>query len=251
MSLIAMERNRVLYLRLHEPARCGALEQLAWEMLDICQRIQEREAPLVTVALLGDAHRPFFVEPPTGPEECDAASAVWPAVTRALLELPAPSIACVSGDAIGPAWDLALACDLRLVSASTRVGSPEIRWGRMPFAGATQLLPRLAGQARALQLLLLGEILDGAQLPPIGLAIDCVEPHRLESALEEVLDRLRSSAPIALSYAREAVRNGFDLALGDGLRLEADLNALLQTTSDRITGINGFLRRRPVEFEGR
>jgi enoyl-CoA hydratase/carnithine racemase len=250
MSLEVTERNRVLYVHSQEPADCSNMDGLAWELQDIFQMTNERDAQLVCVVLIG-ATSSFFLRPPTGPGDCDLAVASWPEVTRALLQLSTPTLACVSGDAIGPAWGLALACDLRLVSADARVGNPEIQWGRLPAAGSSQLLTRLVGEARALEMLLLGQILEGQQLPRLGLAIDCPPAAGLGHAAEAVLDRLRCSAPIALGYAREAVRRAIDLPIDEGLRLEADLAALLQTTSDRMTGITGFLNRQPPEFKGR
>jgi enoyl-CoA hydratase/carnithine racemase len=204
------------------------------------------------VALIADSSGgAFFIRPPGSQQDCDAAIDQWPQVIRAVLGLHTPTIACVTADALGAAWSLALACDLRIVAATARVGSPELRWGRLPAAGVMQLLSRYAGPARALQLLLLGEILEGHQLAQIGLALDSAPADQIEQTLEASLDRLRNAAPIALAYVREAVRNGFELPFDDGLRLEADLAALLQTTRDRMAGINAFLKRQPVEFEGR
>jgi enoyl-CoA hydratase/carnithine racemase len=244
------ERDRVVYLRVSSPTRPHDLAPLAWELLDTCQALEEREAPLVAVALVAGPG-PFWVEPVTSAADCDAAAGPWSDATRALGRLNTPTLACVGGDAIGPAWDLALACDLRLVASEAHVGSPEIRWGRMPSAGATQRLTRLAGQPTALRLLLLGQLVAAPLLVDMGLAVSSPPGTELGRELERVLNELRRSAPIALAYAREAVHHAVELRLEDGLRLEADLATLLQTTEDRMTGITGFLQRRPASFEGR
>jgi enoyl-CoA hydratase len=107
------------------------------------------------------------------------------------------------------------------------------------------------GPGVAVRLLLLGEIVDAPDAHALGL-LHRVEPReRLDAALDEMLTGLRDSAPIALAYAKEAVLSAGDLALADGLRLEADLAVLLQTTGDRAEGIDAFLGRRAAHFEGR
>jgi enoyl-CoA hydratase/carnithine racemase len=110
---------------------------------------------------------------------------------------------------------------------------------------------RVASEAVALRLLLLGEVLPAPAALALGLIHRVAPAQELETTVEELLDAMRGSAPIALGYAREAVRSGADLALVDGLRLEADLAVLLQTTQDRFEGINSFLDKRSPRYEGR
>jgi enoyl-CoA hydratase len=250
-QLEAAERNGFVYLRVDEPAQPGALAQeLGWALLDWCDEIAQRVEPVLGVVLTGSGGG-FFLQAPTSAVEADQVGGVWAQTTAAVSRIAAPTIAVLGADAIGPAWELALACDLRLAASQIRVGNPEVRWGRLPSAGGTQRLTRLVGPGTALRLLLLGEVVAAPAALEIGLLHRVVTPDALNTSLDEVLTGLGASAPIALSYAKEAVLSGADLPLVDGLRLEADLATLLQTTHDRAEGIAAFLERRPARFEAR
>jgi enoyl-CoA hydratase len=227
-----------------------AAERLAWAIADACAAIDEREAPPAGVALLG-AGSAFCVERPQSGVDCDALGPTWAAATAAVARLGPPTLAVLGGDAIGPAWELALACDLRIAAAGARLGSPEVRWGRLATAGGTQRLARLVGPATALRLLLLGEVLAAPDALALGLVHRVVAADALGAAQEELLDALRAGAPVALGYAKEAVRQGRELPLEAGLRLEANLAALLQTTRDRAEGLAAFGARRAPRYGAR
>ena len=168
------------------------------------------------------------------------------AATVAAVEKPV--IAVLGGSVMGRGLELALACDLRLASEEARFGMPQ---GSLPWDGGTQRLPRVVGQARALELLLTGREVDAQEALEMGLVHRTVPAHRLREAARELAERVAGCAPIALRYAKEAVRSGMDAGLEAGLRLEADLNIILQSTEDRAEGIRSFLERRTPRFQGR
>jgi enoyl-CoA hydratase len=245
------EQDRVVYLRVSGTVGPGlASTRLASELIDACQAIEERAEVPVGVALLSDGPA-FWVSAPDGPDACDALSADWAAATAAVGRLSPPTIAAVGATAIGPAWELALACDLRLAANDVRVGCQEVALGRIPAAGGTQRLARLVGPSLALRLVLFGEVLTAPEALDLGLIHRLAPSDALDACLGEVLAGLRASAPLALAYAKETVRQSAELSLDDGLRLEADLATLLHTTLDRAEGIDSFLRRRAPRFEGR
>lgn len=247
---IAEERG-VVFLRVPKPVQLAAeAEPLAWQLVDACTGIRERENPLVAVALIGRGAA-FCARPPESAGDCDAAASAWREATAALAAVSAPTIAVLAGDAIGPAFELALACDLRIAADGIRLGAPEIRWGRIPAAGGTQRLARLVGRGVALRMLMLGELLTASEAEDVGLVHRIAPEERVVACLEELLDVLRTAAPVALAYTKEAIREGRDLPLKSALILEADLAALLQTTHDRAEGIRAFKERRAPRFEGR
>jgi enoyl-CoA hydratase/carnithine racemase len=251
MALDVSEQDGIVVLRVAEAADLGGpAERLGWAIADACARIEEREEPPAGVALVGGGSA-FVLEPPLSAADCEAGGPAWAAATAAVAGLGPPTVAVLGGDAIGPAWELALACDLRLAAAEARVGSPEVRWGRMPAAGGTQRLVRLAGPAIALRLLLLGEVLAAPEALALGLVHRVCAADVLSAAADEMLDALRAGGPIALGYAKEAVRQGLEVPLEAGLRLEADLAALLQTTQDRAEGLAAYHERRAPRYEAR
>jgi enoyl-CoA hydratase/carnithine racemase len=245
------EQDRVVHLWVPKPARAGEpASRLARDLVQACQAIDEQETPPVGVAL-GSGGESFVLHQPGSADELDALSPAWAESVQAVARLGPPTVAVIGSAAIGPSWELALACDLRVAALEAKVGSPEVRLGRLPVAGGAQRLARLAGEATALRLLLLGEILEASAALDLGLLHRVAPRAELERCMDELLDELRAGAPIALAYAKEAVQRAADLPLADGLRLEADLSALLQTTQDRAEGLEAFRNHRPPRFEGR
>jgi enoyl-CoA hydratase/carnithine racemase len=121
----------------------------------------------------------------------------------------------------------------------------------MPSGGGSQRLARIVGPAQALRLLLLGEVLPVQAAFARGLISRVAASDELPKVLDDTLAGLRAAAPIALAYVKEAAVRGTQLTLEAGLRMEADLAALLQTTSDRDEGVRSFVERRAPRFEGR
>ena len=122
--------------------------------------------------------------------------------------------------------------------------------GSFPWDGGTQRLPRVVGQARALELLLTGREVDAQEALDMGLVHRTVPAHRVQEAAQELAERVAGCAPIALRYAKEAVRAATETSLEAGFRLEADLNIILQSTQDRAEGIRSFLEHRTPRFQG-
>ncbi len=124
---------------------------------------------------------------------------------RWIPELGCPSVAAVQGHAYGAGLQLALACDFRIFAESARVGLLETRYGIMPDMGATVRLPRIVGESRARELILLGEVIDASEALRIGLANRVVEDDGLASAAAEFAARLASQPPLAVRGARRAI----------------------------------------------
>lgn len=165
--------------------------------------------------------------------------------------LACPTVAVVQGAALSGGLELALACDIRVAAADARFGLPEVSEGRLPLAGATQRLPRIAGKAAALSMLLLGETFDGRRAHETGLVSRLAVSGNLSDEAEAVVSAIASRGPLALRYAKEAAVRGIDMTLDQGLRFETDLSVILQSTADRAEGLRAFFEKRPPNFEGR
>jgi enoyl-CoA hydratase len=164
--------------------------------------------------------------------------------------LTKPTIAVLNGDALGVGLELALACDLRLAKAGAQFGLPQLNEGLIPFCGGTQRLPRVIGQARALELILTAKRIEASQAQQIGLVTETIEPDLFTARVDEVLSGLLEKGPVALRLGKEAVLKAMDLSLDQGTRLEEDLYVLLQTTQDRAEGVHAFLAKRKPVFTG-
>ena len=156
-----------------------------------------------------------------------------------------------TGDAPSAGLELALACDGRLAAEGVRLAWPETAQGLLPMAGGTQRLARLVGRAHALRLILLAEPIDAEEAWRIGLVSAVAPAGELLAEAEALAQRMASRGPIALRYAKEAVRRGLEQPLEQALRFETDLTIILQTTEDRAEGVRAFLEKREPKFKGR
>jgi enoyl-CoA hydratase len=169
----------------------------------------------------------------------------------AIAKLTRPVVAAIDGDALAEGFELALACDLRIASDRARFALPQIAHGRLPRHGATQRLPRIVGRMRALDLLLSGREISAREAAGMGIVTRTAPTKRFAEIVEEEIAALCARGPIAMRLAKEAVMQSLDLTLDQGLRLEQDLYALLQTTHDRAEGVRAFLAKRAPKFTGR
>jgi len=157
------------------------------------------------------------------------------------------SIAMINGYAFGGGLELALACSFRLASANAKMGVPEIKLGLIPGYGGTQRLPRLIGQARALEMILTGRTIDAAEAERIGLVNRLIDGDPLEAALAFAREFTGYSLPV-LGFAREAVQRALDVPLQDGLAIEATLSTLAYRTGDAEEGMAAFVEKRKPDF---
>ena len=161
-----------------------------------------------------------------------------------------PVVAAMNGDALDQGLELALACDLRVASGSAQYGLTQLERGTIPWDGGTQRLPRLIGQGRAIEMLLASRRVSADEAWSMGLVNLVVEPAEVLSRAMDLASVIAGHGPIATRYVKEAVNKGLDLTLEQGLRLEADLSFLLQSTADRAEGIASFLERRRPDYRG-
>lgn len=172
-------------------------------------------------------------------------------VVESVAAIAKPTIALINGDAIDEGLELALACDIRVAARRAGFALTQLGRGRIPNCGATQRLPRIAGPAQALVMILSGARIDAAEAMRIGLvsrlARDRVGLMRIG---DDLRGAIRSRAPLAARLAKEAILKGADMTLAQGVRLEEDLYALLQTTADRAEGVRAFLDKRKPLFKG-
>jgi enoyl-CoA hydratase/carnithine racemase len=174
-------------------------------------------------------------------------------VADTLASFPRVTMAALSGFALGGGLELALACDLRVASSALKVGQPEIRLGIIPGGGATQRLPRLIGPSRAKDLVLTGRQVDAEEAFRMGLVDRVV---LADAVLEESLRlaaELAAGPLVAQSMAKQAIDEGMEGPLPDGLRRELSLFSSVFDTEDAQAGVASFLQQGPgrARFSGR
>ncbi len=163
-----------------------------------------------------------------------------------------PTIAAVTGFALGGGCELALCCDLRVVGQSARLGQPEILLGVIPGAGGTQRLPRLVGVARAKELIFTGRHVAAEEALAIGLANRVVADEEVYAVARELAERIARGPALALQAAKRVIDRGLESDLVTGLEMERIAFSGLFATDDRATGMSSFLEHGPgkASFSG-
>ncbi len=212
----------------------------AGELADVCSEIfSDDEVRVAIFHFDGRALKSGFPE----------AGLAWSPVEE-VARLRQPTIAAIQGDCVDLGLELAMAADLRVAEEGALFGLTQIAEGAIPSSGGTQRLPRLVGIGKALEMVLTGELIGSAEAQRTGLIHRVVPPGKaMEQALLLARD-LTSRSPLSLAYVKEALHNGLDMTLEQGLRMEFDLYLLLFSTADRKEGLTAFLEKRPPEFKG-
>jgi enoyl-CoA hydratase len=219
----------------------------AQRLVDACEQAAGDDA--VRVLLITGAAPGTFLVGATVVSEAERS--LMARAVSALATLRTPTIAVLTGPAHGIGLELALACDLRLAAEETTFALPLSHATGLPFCGGTQRLPRVIGRARALDMVLTGRVVDAREALSWGLVVRTAPGASLAEMTTTVAGEVLAGAPLALALAKEALLAAQDLPLTEGLRLEEDLYALLQTSADRAEGVRAFLAGRAPVFTGR
>ena len=162
-------------------------------------------------------------------------------------ELPMASVAVINGYAFGGGLELAMACGFRLATPNAKMGQPEIKLGLIPGYGGTQRLPRLIGEARALEIVMTGRTVEAEEAERIGLVNRIVEGDPIEAGIAFAREFSGYSLPV-LGFARGAVARALDLPIHEGFKVEADLSTLAFQTADADEGTAAFAEKRKPKF---
>jgi enoyl-CoA hydratase/carnithine racemase len=213
---------------------------MAVQLMELFERVED-DAALAMLAITG-----------TGDTFCIGFDAdVNPNLVESMAVLSKPTVAIVNGDAVDEGMELAMAADIRVASTGARFALTQPARGEMPRFGGTQRLPRLVGIANAMRIILAGAELDGLEAMRIGLVTYLAKDRKeLGARAAEVAQSILTRGPVAVRLVKDAVRKGYDMTLDQGIRLEEDLYALLQTTADRAEGVRAFLEKRKPLFRG-
>jgi 2-(1,2-epoxy-1,2-dihydrophenyl)acetyl-CoA isomerase len=261
-ELDVQQEGPVLRLRLQRPDKRNAMtrEMLA-RLIDCIENAPDDEAVRVIVLSAGGEHFCSGMDLMAVNAKSDVKPRVGDIQRRlprgasrliqAMLEVQIPIVCAVRGWASGLGCHLALAADFTIASKTARFVEPFVKRGFTPDSGATYLLPRLVGLARAKQMLLLGHEVHGEQAAAWGLVHAVVDDDALESATEEFTGQLAESATIALGLTKWLMHRSLDLDLGDSLANEAFALELSSRSRDFKEGMAAFAKKRPPRYEGR
>jgi enoyl-CoA hydratase/carnithine racemase len=175
------------------------------------------------------------------------------AAFTAVAEIPQPTVAAITGFALGGGCELALCCDARVAGDNAQLGLPEIRLGIIPGAGGTQRLPRLVGPAKAKEMIFTGRFVAAPEALRMGLVDQVVAPDEVYDHAREWVAQFVDGPARALRAAKQAIDAGLEVDVRTGLEIERTHVAGLFATEDRTIGMRSFVQEGPgaARFVGR
>src|SRR4051794_29287572 len=166
-------------------------------------------------------------------------------------EMAKPVVCQIHGACLGGAMELALACDLRVLSEDAVMGLPETRIGLVPDVGGSSRLPQVVGLGRAKELVMTGRAVGAAEAERMGLANRVAPAERLDEVTRELVEELLACAPLAVGLAKRLLDASARPALSTTLELEVAAQELCARSQDLREGVSAAAERRPPKFTGR
>ena len=267
MPLIYEKRNHIAYLTLNRPEAHNALDpETILELLAAWEDYRD-DAGMRCAIITGAGSRsfcagadlgtliPLFTGARQPQNEAEKQVQRDPTLSmRALLrdfELFKPVIAAVNGNAIAGGLELLYATDLRVAAETARFGLQEVRWSIFPMGGSTVRLPRQIPYARAMEILLTGELLDAATAFQCGLVNRVVPPAQVMAEAERFARRIVSNGPLAVTAVKRAVLANIGRPIKDGLATEMELAIPVFLSEDAKEGPRAFKEKREPVFKGK
>ena len=247
-------RPGVALLQLNRPKELNALNgQLIHEIRDALLALEADEA--VRVVVLTGNERAFAAGADIREMADKTAVAMFLDGRFGLLEqirqFRKPLVGAVSGFALGGGCELAMTCDLLVASETAQFGQPEIRLGIMPGGGGTQRLTRAVGKAKAMEMVLTGELISAQEAHRVGLVNRVVPVGQYLEEAYRLAARIAAMSPVAARLAKEAVNRAFETSLSEGLQFERKNFYLAFASEDQTEGMAAFIDKRPPNFKGR
>jgi len=255
-TLRCEREDAIATVTLDRPEVLHALDAAMFDELELVFAELARDHEIRVILLTGSGERAFAAGADIrGLAETDAISGKRVSergqqVMSQIERCGKPVIGCINGVALGGGCELALACTFRLASDKARLGLPEVKLGLIPGYGGTQRLTRLVGRAQALKLMLSAEIVDAATALRLGLVEEVVPASDLMTRAWALAQTIATLSPLGVTGVLEAVERSKDLALDDGLAVEAEIFGRLCGTADKQEGLTAFLSKRPAIWRG-
>lgn len=262
MELVTVRREgAAAWVTLNRPDALNALDTALKQTLRAALEELAADDAVRAVALTGNGRAFCVGEDLRGWEQLyrdggtpafrDVLEELYAPTVRLLAGMPKPTIACVNGPAAGAGLGLALACDLRVASDTAVLKLAFGGIGLVPDAGTTYHLPRLVGQAKALELTLLDDPVGAEEALRLGLVSRVWPAASFQTEAAALVARLATGPTVAFAQSKRLLRESQERTLADALGAESDAQATAGASDDHREGVLAFLAKRPPDYQGR
>ncbi|NBE51848.1 enoyl-CoA hydratase [Streptomyces boluensis] len=253
-TVLVERKGRTALLTLNRPKALNALNLQVMEEVVAATEELDRDLEVGCIVLTGST-KAFAagadIKEMHPQDYMDMYLTDWFTAWDRLGRLRTPTVAAVSGYALGGGCELAMLCDILLAADTAVFGQPEIKLGVIPGIGGSQRLTRAVGKAKAMELCLTGRTMDAAEAERAGLVSRVVPADELLAEALAVAETVAGmSKPVAM-MAKEAVDRAFETTLAEGVRFERRLFHAVFATADQKEGMAAFVEKRPPNFTHR
>ncbi len=251
--LLDIDESGICVLTVNRPEKMNALNNQVFEELDSALDHIKGNDEIKGLIVTGAGEKAFVAGADIkelntlGDSEAVKKSLRGQRVFQKLEDLTIPVIAAVNGFALGGGCEFAMACHIRVASENAQLGLPEVSLGLIPGYGGTQRLPKLVGEAKAMELTLTGRFVKAEEAAQIGLVNQVADDSALEAA-QKMMNSMLKQGPLALKNAILAIRES---GKKSGFESEANLFGDLYNTADFKEGTTAFLEKRKPNFTGK
>lgn len=256
-EILADLKEGTLYLTINRPQKLNALNKVVLEELAHAIAFANENSEVKAVLITGAGEKAFVAGADISEfqhynveEGKQLAKTGHDEVFNAIENCSKPVLAAINGFALGGGLELAMACHLRIASDNAKLGLPEVTLGLIPGYGGTQRLAQLVGKGHALEMIFTADMITADRAFQIGLVNHVVTIDLLIAKADEILDKIKQRAPLALSSAIRAVNAGLD-PKKDGYQIEIDEFAKCFETDDFKHGVAAFLEKKKYNFKGK
>ncbi len=260
MAILYEKRGRVAYITINRPEARNAVDPETLQELSDAWIDFRDDNDLWIGVLTGAGNQSFsagadlktLIPRLTGaiPGGGEAISGGFGGITRGF-ECWKPMIAAINGHCFAGGFEMMLACDLRIASENATFGLTEVSWGIIPAAGGTQRLPRSIPLAKAMEMILTARRISAQEASELGLINKVVPQVELMDEVERWIATLLERGPLALRAAKQAILQGLNMTLDEGMQLEQRLMAGLLKSEDAREGPLAFAQKRKPEFKAK
>jgi enoyl-CoA hydratase len=256
-NLEIANRGAVRTITVNRPDKLNALNRDTLNELTLAFNQAAQDDAVRVVVLTGAGEKAFVAGADIAemngytPVQAQGFSRAGQQLMSRIERLGKPVIARVQGFALGGGMELAMCCHLRIASEKAKFGQPEINLGLIPGFGGTQRLLRLAGRGAALELCLTGATISAQRAYELGVVTRVVAPEALDESVNTLANQLAAAAPLAAAGILDAVLQGGETSIDQGLEFETQAFALAFSTEDMREGTTAFLEKRKAQFNGR
>jgi len=256
-NLVIEKNDKIAILKINRPKKLNALNTELLNEIEIAFKDLDKDDNIRVIILTGEGDKAFVagadiseMKDKNSMEAAEFAKNGNKAF-NAIENCQKAVIAAVNGFALGGGNELSLACDFRIASKNAIFGQPEVSLGIIAGFGGTQRLTKLVGEGKAKELLYTGKNINAKEAKEIGLVNEVVEQEELMDKVLEIAEDIADNAPQAIKMTKEAVNFGRGKSIEEGLAFETQAFSYCFSTEDQKNGMEAFLNKNSIEFEGK